>query len=194
MLRKLAILAALFGCAHSQQPAPYEYAMIEYLTPIEGEPAVLVAEQKPVAPAKATVAEPTPAEALPLVVKPFERAPVVEVPTARIYFVFDKSSLTRSSRAVLDKIATTASAPGARVRIEGNCDERGSNEYNIALGQRRAESAKAYLVRHGVPADNITTLSFGEERPKVIGHDESSWRENRRDDLFVQGPAAVSQR
>ncbi len=192
MLRKLAVFAALFACAHSQQPAAYEYAMIEYLTPIGGEP-VAIAEQKPVAPERVAVAAPVPApaEALPLVIKPPR---VAEAPTASIYFGFDKSSLNGTSRAVLDKIATTASAPGARLRIEGNCDERGSSEYNIALGQRRADSAKAYLVRRGVPADNITTLSFGAERPKMTGHDKRSWRENRRDDLFVQGPPAVSQR
>ena len=112
--------------------------------------------------------------------------------TASIYFAFDKSDLTPESVAVLDSLIDRAMAPGARVRIEGNCDERGSVEYNIALGQRRADAAKNYLVRLGVSEAAIIAISFGEERPKAPGHDEASWRENRRDDIFVQAMAVSS--
>ena len=112
-----------------------------------------------------------------------------------VYFDFDsnvvkdeyKGLVTAHSRYIADHRTQ-------HVRIEGNCDERGSNEYNIGLGQRRADSAKSYLVRLGVSADRIMTISFGEERPKMPGHDEESWRENRRDDIFISGLPAVSAR
>jgi peptidoglycan-associated lipoprotein len=154
------------------------------------------------APEPVTVPAPV-AEAAPVVtpeVKPAVPAPpevprLVEIkPTASIYFAFDQSLLTEESRSALTGLAATATAPGATIRIEGNCDERGSVEYNIGLGQRRADAAKNYLVRLGVPASAITAISFGEERPKMLGHDEESWRENRRDDVFVKSAPALSAR
>jgi peptidoglycan-associated lipoprotein len=69
------------------------------------------------------------------------------------------------------------------VRIEGNCDERGTAQYNVALGYRRADSAKKYLLQMGASENQITTISFGKERPRAKGHDEESWRQNRRDDF-----------
>jgi peptidoglycan-associated lipoprotein len=70
------------------------------------------------------------------------------------------------------------------LRIEGNCDERGSEEYNIALGQRRADAAKKYLLRMGERGTQISTISYGEDRPRAKGHDEDAWRQNRRDDFI----------
>ncbi len=150
------------------------------------------AEQQP-------IAQPTPPPApAPVQPAPEPAPPVVTPPptnmTASIYFDFDKSFLRTESRNTLSRLLGAAAASGATVRIEGNCDERGSNEYNIALGQRRADAAKDYLVRLGVPAANITAISYGEEHPKALGHDEASWQENRRDDIFVSGPPAVSAR
>jgi peptidoglycan-associated lipoprotein len=69
------------------------------------------------------------------------------------------------------------------VRVEGNCDERGAAAYNLALGSKRAASAKAYLVQMGARDDQITTISYGKEKPRVQGHDEQAWSQNRRDDL-----------
>ena len=69
---------------------------------------------------------------------------------------------------------------GARVLIEGHCDERGTNEYNLALGDRRARAAMDFLVKYGVSASRIETISYGEERPFALGHDESAWWQNRR--------------
>ena len=71
------------------------------------------------------------------------------------------------------------------VEIQGNCDERGTNEYNLALGERRAKSAQAYLVNLGVNPDRIGTVSFGEERPLVPGQNEEAWAKNRRDDFVI---------
>ena len=76
--------------------------------------------------------------------------------------------------------------PGASVIIEGNCDERGSREYNLALGQRRAEGVKKMMAVLGVPAKQLESVSFGEEKPKAAGHDESAWSQNRRDDIVYK--------
>jgi peptidoglycan-associated lipoprotein len=73
--------------------------------------------------------------------------------------------------------------PDRKVRVEGNADERGSNEYNLALGQRRAEGVKKLLELGGAKASQIETASYGEEKPKAIGHDETSWSQNRRSDI-----------
>jgi peptidoglycan-associated lipoprotein len=142
-------------------------------------------------PAPAEIAQPpapvAPVEPVAQAVKPAEP----EGPVASIYFAFDKYDLTEVSRARLAHTLDAANVAGAKVRIEGNCDERGSNEYNLALGQRRADAARNYLVRMGVPADRIQAISYGEERPKMLGHDEESWRENRRADVFVTAPPVV---
>ncbi len=75
--------------------------------------------------------------------------------------------------------------PKARIRIEGNCDERGTIEYNQALGQRRASSAKKYLTDLGISAKRITLISYGKEKPTCTEHDEACWQKNRRDDFVV---------
>ena len=75
----------------------------------------------------------------------------------------------------------------ARVRLEGNTDERGSREYNLALGQRRADAVKKIMVVLGVPEARLETIGFGEEKPKALGHDESAWSQNRRTDIVYQG-------
>ncbi len=165
----LSLVAVLAACAHAPPPAP------------ETKP-------EPVAQPAPQPAAPAPAPAPPVEVA----KPAPPALAASVYFAFDKDILTKASRATLDGIVTQASAAGARVRIEGNCDERGSTEYNIGLGQRRADAAKKYLVGLGVPADSIETLSWGKERPKAIGHDPESWRENRRDDVFITPPPALS--
>lgn len=99
-----------------------------------------------------------------------------------IHFDFDKSDIKPEDRSVLDQKAAILSAnPGLQIRIAGNCDQRGSDEYNLALGSRRAATAKTYLVNKGVDAGRITTVSYGKERPLAIGHDEASWAQNRND-------------
>jgi peptidoglycan-associated lipoprotein len=106
--------------------------------------------------------------------------------TAPIYFDFDKSNIRPDAAATLDaKIPWLTSNPGMRIRIEGNADERGSDEYNLALGQRRAASAKKYLVEHGIDASRFDLVSYGEERPVCTTHDETCWQQNRRDDFVI---------
>src|SRR5215210_7216670 len=106
--------------------------------------------------------------------------------TGPIYFDFDKSTIRSDAAATLDrKIPWLQANPGMRIRIEGNADERGSDEYNLALGQRRAASAKRYLVDHGIAADRFDLVSYGEERPVCTEHNEACWQQNRRDDFRI---------
>lgn len=103
-----------------------------------------------------------------------------------LYFDFDKSIIRDDQQDRVAKNAAFMKAnPGMNIRIEGNCDERGTNEYNMALGQRRALSGKQYLVNLGVVESRLDTISYGEEQPINFGHDELSWSQNRRADFVV---------
>jgi len=107
-----------------------------------------------------------------------------------IYFEFDSAVLSPDARSALQSFFDGAQKrPDTRVRVEGNCDERGTREYNLALGQRRADAARRYLVQLGLDASRISTVSYGNERPRAMGHDPESWRENRRDDLVPTAEA-----
>ena len=98
-----------------------------------------------------------------------------------LYFEFDRSSLSEASRASLDHNADFLLAhPDVRVRVGGHCDERGTVEYNLALGDRRASSAREYLVLRGVAMDRLQVVSFGEEQPADPGQGEAAWARNRR--------------
>ena len=103
-----------------------------------------------------------------------------------IYFEFDSSALTSQAEAAL-KINTKwlENNPGAKVTVEGHCDERGTNEYNLALGDRRAQSTKKYLLDMGIKESRISTISYGEEKPADPGHDEAAWAKNRRAHFVV---------
>ena len=103
-----------------------------------------------------------------------------------IYFEYDADELRDDAKANLDaKIATLNANPAVKIRIAGHCDERGSDEYNIALGRRRAEAAKRYLTDRGIDASRIETASFGRERPAVQGTSEEAWSRNRRDEFEI---------
>ena len=104
-----------------------------------------------------------------------------------VHFDFDKYDLKPKAMMILDeKAAYLREHPEVRVLIEGHCDERGTNEYNLALGDRRANSAKNYLVRSGVAESRITTISYGEEQPLCMEHAESCWWRNRRAQFQVR--------
>ncbi len=103
-----------------------------------------------------------------------------------IYFDFDQSDLHPEARDVLNRKADALrDYPDVRIRVEGHCDERGTVEYNLALGERRADAARAYLIDLGIDPDRITTISYGEERPSVEGQSEAAWSQNRRDEFVV---------
>ncbi|MBT0665024.1 peptidoglycan-associated lipoprotein Pal [Geobacter pelophilus] len=104
-----------------------------------------------------------------------------------VYFDFDSAILTPSTRDTLSSNAAILlkKQTGVKVQIEGHCDERGSAEYNLALGERRAKSAMNYLVTMGVPASRLSTISYGKEKPVDQGHDEAAWSKNRRAGFVV---------
>ena len=194
--RSIVVLAALGfaafvagGCAkkeivRSEEPmvkaevakAP-EAAKVVVSSPAKVE--VPQAAPQPVMPEQVPVAEP--------VIQPEVKAPVAETALENIYFNFDKSDLLQDARNVLQKNADILlkQKPTGKIQISGNCDERGSDEYNLALGERRAMAAKKYLITLGVPASRLTTISYGSEKPALEGHDEAAWVKNRRDEFVV---------
>ena len=106
--------------------------------------------------------------------------------TTVVHFDFDQSNLRPDAQAALDaKLPILQANTGTRVRIEGHADERGSDEYNQALGMRRATAAKQYLTSKGIDASRIDVASFGEERPVCQDHNESCWSQNRRDEFVI---------
>ncbi|HEY7896631.1 MAG TPA: peptidoglycan-associated lipoprotein Pal [Gemmatimonadaceae bacterium] len=104
----------------------------------------------------------------------------------RIHFEFDKADIQADDKAVLDaKLPILRANPNMRIRIEGNCDDRGSEEYNLALGQRRAAAAKRYLTDFGVDAGRIDIISYGHEKPMCTQDAEDCWSQNRRDEFVI---------
>jgi peptidoglycan-associated lipoprotein len=102
-------------------------------------------------------------------------------PLEDIRFNYDEATLTDEARATLDRHVAWLGAHGdVHVRVEGHCDQRGTVEYNLALGERRAQAAREYLVSKGIPADRLTSVSYGKERPLDTGTDEAAYARNRR--------------
>ena len=106
-----------------------------------------------------------------------------------VYFDYDRSEIRPDARSALQTNATAIKGNDGWgvVTVEGHCDERGSDEYNLALGNRRANAVKRYLVDLGVPSSRLRTVSFGEDKPAVQGHNESAWRYNRRSEFASGG-------
>jgi peptidoglycan-associated lipoprotein len=131
-------------------------------------------------PAETPVAQAAPAAAA-------QAAPEAS-PLKDAFFEFDKSNIRDDQKAALnDDVSWLKANTGAKVLIEGHCDERGTAEYNLGLGERRAKAVKDYLIAAGIPADRISIISYGKERPFVLGHDESAWKWNRRGHFVIQG-------
>ncbi len=159
-LASAAILAILAGCA-TEAPKP------------EPTPAPVAAA--PVTPPPAPAPAPAPAPVQPkAIAQPAEKS---------VYFDFDKYEIKDNGIATVRANADYLIQSGAKVVIEGNADERGSRDYNMALGQKRADAVKKALTAIGVKAENVDTISNGEDKPKVKGHDEAAWAENRRADI-----------
>jgi peptidoglycan-associated lipoprotein len=130
---------------------------------------------EPVAP----VASETPAA-------PTDSGSTADLKTTPIYFGFDDYTLTSEAQSTLTAMAEGMKASkSAVVQIEGHCDERGTVEYNLALGERRAQSVKNFLTQLGVEAARLSTISYGEEKPVSQGHAEDSWAKNRRAEFVV---------
>mgnify|MGYP002063569819 CR=1 FL=1 len=109
--------------------------------------------------------------------------------TRIIFFDFDRSDIRPEFRAIVSAHGEMlADMPNARVRLEGHADERGSREYNIGLGERRANAVRNFLEAEGVADSQIATLSYGEERPAMAGADEEAWAANRRVEILIRNP------
>jgi peptidoglycan-associated lipoprotein len=159
------------GPASPAQPGPQAAE-----TPVTRTPAPA---ETPVRPAPAAPAAPgTPGQA----------AVPGASPLKDVFFDYDQSSIRNDQKAALnDNVGWLKANTGAKVLLEGHCDERGTAEYNLGLGERRSKAVKDYLIAAGVPADRISTISYGKERPFVLGHDESAWKWNRRGHFAIQG-------
>ena len=160
----LAFVAVLAGCSKKKEVA---------------EPAP--PPPPPVAEAPAPAPPPAPAPA------PEQPAKTVQDQIADVFFDYDSAELSSSAQSTLDANGKVLNDnASANVTIEGHCDERGTVEYNLALGDRRAASAKDYLVRFGIAGTRISTVSYGEERPFATGADEASYAQNRRAHFVVR--------
>jgi len=160
ILAPIAGLASL-GCSHEQK-AP---------TAHPSEPIVAHEPPRREAPAQTQVANDVPKD---------KEEPVV-------FFDFDSYTLRKEAHPVLQGVASRLRNQSTeKLRIEGNCDDLGTTEYNLALGDERARAAKTYLVHLGVPDSRVATISYGSERPKYPGHDDDARAKNRRDDLVVR--------
>jgi peptidoglycan-associated lipoprotein len=162
-----------------------------------------VARPLPPPPPTTPEAPPPPAPPAPVAERPVVTPPpVVEDPMASrsiddlnrdspmriVYFGYDSAELSAEGRAVLDaNAAVLKKYPAWTVTIEGHCDERGTAEYNLALGERRAAAAQSYLVALGIPASRVKTVSYGKEFPFDPGHDEAAWAKNRRAHFVITG-------
>ena len=179
-------MAALLagGCANKEAVKTEEAVVppvaVEKVEPAK--PAEPVEQVKPVEQAK-----PVQEEAAKTIVPPTEKPAVAENIFETVYFDFDNSDLRQDARDVLSKNAETIlkSLAGAKIQIEGHCDERGSAEYNLALGERRAKSVQSYLTTLGVKSENLSIISYGKEKPAVNGSDEAAWSKNRRAEFIV---------
>ncbi len=104
-----------------------------------------------------------------------------------VFFDYDKYDIRSDAKTALEQnVKWLKRYPGVEIQIEGHCDERGGNEYNMALGQRRATSVRNYLVALGVEPERIYTISYGEERPFALGHNEEAWAQNRRGHFLIR--------
>ncbi|MDD4052278.1 MAG: peptidoglycan-associated lipoprotein Pal [candidate division Zixibacteria bacterium] len=152
----IAVMVMIYGC-HKNTPVPVEQPTPVDTTPAPPPPAPPPPPQEPAAPE------------------------VKEADFMIVYFDFDKSNVRTDQRVALDKNAgIMKNFPNINIEVEGHCDERGTVEYNIALGDRRAQSVKKYLIDLGISADRIKTISYGKERPAVPGTGEDVWAQNRR--------------
>ena len=174
----LVLALVLVGCA--KQPVTITPTAA---TPAPGAPGPAAVPAPPApAPLAPKVEAPVVAEAPPAPVTPPPPAEFTAVEALKdIHFDFDKYNIRPGDAKVLDESAAWIKAnPGYLILIEGHCDERGTNDYNLALGERRAKATLSYLVSQGVEADRITLISYGKERPLCTEKNEECWAKNRR--------------
>jgi len=179
----LAVGVLVSACATTPEVGQGQPGGVGVTTPAPSPPPPVAA---PVAPAPAPKVPEEPVRP-PAAVAERPVTPPAAPPLEDVFFDFDKSVVREDAKASLNRnLAWLKANAGVKIALEGHSDERGTNEYNLALGERRAKSVQEYLVAAGIAADRIKTISYGEERPFVLGHDESAWRYNRRGHFAVQ--------
>lgn len=159
----LAVLGLLSACATTETPQPDDGGM-----PVSPPP-----PQDEIVPSDALTSPDTGGD--------------MSIAERTVYFGFDEHSLNEQAQANLDAVAQyMKDNSGVQVKLEGHCDERGSTEYNLALGQRRAQAAKDYLMQLDIDGNRLPTISYGEENPAVEGNNEAAWSQNRRVEFILQ--------
>ncbi len=177
------VAGLVLGCPKKKPEPPKDEIKMD-TTRVEPPPTQEIPTPPPSPPADETEVDPLASEDLRIVNEEARRQGF----TANIYFELDKSDLLDASRDALARNADFLKRrPEFALTIEGHCDERGTNEYNLALGERRANGVKSYLASLGVSADRVVTISYGEERPVCTASDESCWSQNRRAHLLITG-------
>ena len=158
-------IAGLNGCAKKKKITP-------------------TVEQKKEAP----VPKPAPPAVVPKAPEKKEEGVPRDLSFQTIYFDFDKSNIRSDQRVTLERNAQLLSKrQTVKIRIEGHCDERGTDEYNMALGQRRADSVQSFFSDYGISSFRVSTVTYGEMRPADSGHDETAWAKNRRCEIIITG-------
>jgi peptidoglycan-associated lipoprotein len=183
----------LYGCPKRPEvmqaaPAPAGPAAASVPAPQAAQPSPRTAETPVTRPAPPAETPVQPRPAAPAAAAPAAQPAPGPSPLKDVFFDYDKSSIRDDQKAALnDNVGWLKGNTSAKVLLEGHCDERGTAEYNLGLGERRAKAVKDYLIAAGIAADRISTISYGKERPFVLGHDESAWKWNRRGHFVLQG-------
>lgn len=180
-------LTVMAGCTHKPELVPQEHA-VPQTTPSATEQITKKDTQPPVV--QQDVKEPSPvvsSSAASEELNPVISSTIPATNLGTVYFEYDKSDIREDSQIVLTNNAAVISGDKKRgkVQIAGHCDERGSAEYNLALGERRAKAVMQYLITLGVPADLLTVVSYGKEKPAVEGSNEEAWAKNRRAEFML---------
>lgn len=183
LLAGISMASLLAGGCANKEAVKKEEAVVPVSAAAKPEQAKPVEEVNEIRPAQSEVVSAPATDVAPLA----PAQTVSEIMFENVYFDFDKSDLRQDARDVLSKNAELIlkSLAGIKVQIAGHCDERGSAEYNLALGEYRAKSVQKYLITLGVKAAGISIISYGEEKPAVIGNDEAAWAKNRRAEFVI---------
>ena len=188
LLTGISLVALLVGGCANKEVVKSEEAVVPKSEPVRVEAAK--PEVKPLEQLK-PVELPRTAETVPASSDQLEqqsgKASLAESSFETVYYDFDRADLRQDAREALARNAEIMlkSKSDAKIQIEGHCDERGSAEYNLALGERRAKSSLQYLITLGVKADRLSIISYGKEKPAVQGSDEAAWVKNRRAEFVV---------
>lgn len=179
----LSFSAAVIACGDNPKPVA---------RPAPPPPDAAVAARKPPPSPPQPVAEPTIVPAEPVPDDSVASGSLIDLnknsPLKPVFFEYDSAEVTSVAQTTLNENAALLKKYGGwTITIEGHCDERGSAEYNLALGERRSVAARAYLVSIGIPAERLRTVSYGKEFPFEPGHDESAWQKNRRAHFVITG-------